>query len=115
MIGMSKISVGERPHRGMFQRPGPPEPDGTGFVQSWIDMPPAAYAQITPATQTSLERVAAGTVLSQATHLVVVPYRDGLTTKARFTIDGRNLSILGIQDPEERHRELILICAEVVE
>ena len=115
MIGLHKVSIAERPHRGMFQNPGPPVPDGTGWVQSWIDLPPPAWALITPASQSSLEQIAAGTVLSMATHIVRVPYRALLTTKSRFLVDGRQLNVLGIQDPEERHVELVLVCAEVVE
>jgi SPP1 family predicted phage head-tail adaptor len=115
MIGVSKVSIAARPHRGMFQRPGPPVPDGTGYVQSWIDLPPAVYARITPATQAALERVSQGTVLSMATHLMMIPYRNDLNTKVRFTLDGRTLSVLGIYDDDERHVELTLICAEVVE
>lgn len=114
MIGISKTSIALRKDRGMFQRPGPPVPDGTGFVQSWIDLPPAADAHMTPATQAALERITAGTVISMATHIVNIPYRDDLTTKARFLIDGRQLSVLGIFDKDERHAELDLVCAEIV-
>jgi SPP1 family predicted phage head-tail adaptor len=46
---------------------------------------------------------------------VTVPYRTGLTTKTRFLYDGRSLSVLGIFDYEERHVQLNLVCAEVVE
>src|SRR5580765_8965587 len=111
MIGLAKPSFSERQCRGMFQRPGPPEPDGTGYVQSWVDLPPSVSARITPATTAALEHIGAGTVLSQATHLVMVPYRPDLTTKSRFILDGRFLSVLGIFDPEERHVQLTLVCA----
>ena len=109
------ISSGQRLHQGLFQRPGPPVPDGTGWVESWIDLPPAEFARITPASQASLEQITAGTVLSMATHIVTVPYRQGLTTKSRFLYDGRSLSVLGIFDVEERHVQLNLVCAEIVE
>jgi hypothetical protein len=91
------ISSGQRLHQGLFQRPGPPVPDGTGWVESWIDLPPPAFARITPASQASLEQIT------------------GLTTKARFVYDGRSLSVLGIFDYEERHVQLHLVCAEIVE
>jgi SPP1 family predicted phage head-tail adaptor len=107
-------SIADRPHRGMFQNPGPPVPVGTGFTQSWVDLPPSAFAKISPATARTLEQVAAGTVLSQATHVVTVPYRTGLTTKSRFIVDGRTLNVIGINDPDERHVELVLSCAEVI-
>jgi SPP1 family predicted phage head-tail adaptor len=109
------ISSGQRLHQGLFQKPGPPVPDGTGWTESWIDLPPPAFARITPASQASLEQITAGTTLSMATHIVTVPYRTGLSTKARFLYDGRSLSVLGIFDYEERHIQLHLVCAEVVE
>jgi SPP1 family predicted phage head-tail adaptor len=109
------ITSGRRLHQGLFQKPGPPVPDGTGWTESWIDLPPAEFARITPASQASLEQITAGTVLSMATHIVTVPYRQGLTTKTRFLYDGRSLSVLGIFDYEERHVQLNLVCAEVVE
>jgi SPP1 family predicted phage head-tail adaptor len=117
MIGPSKASVSHRPHRGMFQRPGPPVPDGTGWVQSWIDLPPSVEGKITPASQAALERIAgaANTVIAMATHIVTIPYRSNLTTEARFIVDGRQLSVLGIFDEEERHVELELVCAEIVQ
>jgi SPP1 family predicted phage head-tail adaptor len=108
------ISSGQRLHQGLFQKPGPPVPDGTGWVESWIDLPPAEFARITPATQASLEKITAGTTLSMATHILTIPYRIDLTTKVRFVYDGRNLSVLGIFDYEERHVQLNLVCAEVV-
>lgn len=114
MIGLAKTSIAERPHRGMFQNPGPPIPSGTGYVQSWVDLPPAAFARVQPASQHTLEQITSGTVLAQATHLVTVPYRTGLTTKSRFMIDGRALNVIGIYNPDERNIELVLVCAEVV-
>ena len=108
------ISSGQRLHQGLFQKPGPPVPDGTGWVESWIDLPPPEFARITPASQASLEQITAGTVLSMATHILTIPYRTGLTTKTRFLYDGRSLSVLGIFDYEERHVQLNLVCAEVV-
>jgi SPP1 family predicted phage head-tail adaptor len=114
MIGLAKTPIWARKDRILFQRPGPPVPDGTGYVQSWIDLPPSVSAHITPATTASLEHIGAGTVLAQATHEVTIPYRDDLTTKARFVLDGRQISILSIFDPDERHVQLTLVCAEVV-
>jgi SPP1 family predicted phage head-tail adaptor len=111
-----KTAVGSRPHRVTLQNPGPAVPDGDGgFTQSWTDLvPPAVSAQIAPATARDLERVAAGTVLSTATHLVTMPYHAGVTTKTRILFNGRSFSVTGVADPEERHVETIAICVEVV-
>jgi SPP1 family predicted phage head-tail adaptor len=115
MIGPS-TSVGARPHRISLQNPGPAVPDGDGgYTQSWIDLvPPAASAEIKPATARDLERVAAGTVLSTATHMVTIPYRAGVTTQTRVLYNGRSFSVTGVSNPEEKNVELILVCVEVV-
>lgn len=98
----------------MFQNPGPPVPSGTGYVQSWIDLPPSVAMHVAPATAATLERVAAGTVLSQATLVITIDYRTGLTTKSRVVFDGRTANVLSINDPDNRHVELVLACAEVI-
>jgi len=108
-------SVSSRQKRIVFQNPGPPVPDGDGgFSQSWIDLPPAAYAQVSKATQQSLERITSGAILSTASYVVTAPYRVGVTTKSRIIFDGRVLNVLDVTDEDERHVELKISCAEVV-
>lgn len=109
------VPISQRQKRITFQNPGPAVPDGDGgFTESWTDLPPAADAKVAPASQSALERVAAGTILTTATHVVTVPYRAGVSTKTRILLDGRRLNITSVQDPDERHVELILVCEEVV-
>lgn len=107
--------ISSRQKRVVFQNPGAESDDGAGgYTQSWTDLPPAASARVEPATAQSLERVAAGTVISTATHVVTVPYRAGISTKTRILMDGRTLNITSVHDPEDRHVELVLVCEEVV-
>lgn len=115
-IGMNRTSVGERPHRVTLQNPGPAVPDGDGgFTQSWTDLvPPAVSAKIAPATAAGLERVTAGTVLATATHVVTMPYHPQVTTLTRVLFNGRQFSVTGVSDPDERHVETIAICVEIV-
>jgi len=109
-------SVYARQKRVMFQNPGPPVPDGRGgYTQTWTDVPPSADVAIMQATVNALERIAAGTVLSTATHIVTAPYRAGISTKTRILVDGRVLNVTSVQDVEERHVTLVLVCAEVVQ
>lgn len=109
------VPIHGRQKRITFQNPGAAVANGDGgFTQSWTDLPPPADAEVAPASARSLERVAAGTVLSTATHVVTAPYRAGVSTKTRILVDGRVLNITSVLDPEERHVELILVCAEVV-
>lgn len=99
----------------LLQNPGPPIPntDG-GFSLSWTDLPPAADVRIAPASTHSLEHVTAGTVIAMASHVVTLPYRRDVTTRTRGVVDGRILNVLSVLDPEERHIDLILVCAEIV-
>lgn len=109
-------AVGDRPHRVTLQNPGPAVPDGRGgSIPNWVDLnPPALNVKIAPATAADLERVAAGTVLAKATHIVTGPYHPQVTTQTRVLYNGRQFSVTGVSDPEERHVELVLVCVEVV-
>lgn len=111
-----KTSVAKRPHRVTLQDPGPPVADGDGGVtQTWADLvPPAMDAEIKTASAADLERVAAGTVLATATHIVTMPYHPQLKTSSRIVHNGRFFSVTGVADPDERHVETIAICVEVV-
>lgn len=111
-----KASVAERPHRVTLQNPGPSVPDGDGgFNQTWFDLAPAAMsAKIAPATAADLERVAAGTVIATASHIVTMPYHPQVTTQTRIIFNGRTLFVKGVSNPEERNVETVAICQEVV-
>lgn len=60
----------------------------------------------------------ANTVLSEASHIVTIRYRSGVTTKTQLVFhDGtrdRSMSVTGVHDPDEGHRLLMLACVEVV-
>lgn len=112
----SRTAVADRPHRVTLQNPGPAVPDGDGgFTQSWTDLvPPAMSAKIAPAAARDLERVAAGTVIATASHLVTMPYHPQVTTQTRILFNGRTFSVVGVSNPEENNVELVLVCVEVV-
>jgi SPP1 family predicted phage head-tail adaptor len=107
--------IAARQKRITFQNPGTLTPDGDGgYTQAFDDLSVGADAQVATATAQTLERLAAGTVLSMATHVVTLPYRPDLTTQTRVLMDGRVLNVLTVVDPDERHVETVLVCAEVV-
>ena len=103
-------------HRVLFQTPGPAVPDGDGgYLQTWSDLVPATWqVSIEPATARDLERVAAGTVLSTATHVVTGRYHAGVTTKTRMIFGGRTFAITGVANVEERGITMELVAVEVV-
>lgn len=108
--------VGSKTKRITLQNPnGPPVSDGEGgFTQAWVDLPPAPLARVENATQAVLERITAGTAITTATHVVTIDYRAGVSTSTRILLEGRVLNVASVQDPEEAHVELILVCTEVV-
>jgi head-tail adaptor len=112
-----KTSVANRPHWVTFQDPGPAVPDGDGgFTQSWFNLvPPSLYVSIEPATAKDLERLAAGTVLATASHIVTGPYHPQVTTATRIVFGTRVFAITGVANPEERCIETICVCVELLD
>jgi len=108
-------NVGQRPHRVQLQqRDGQPAAnDDGGFTQPWVDMPPAAFARVSPATPGLMERLVSGTTSTTATHVVTMPWRAGVTTAMRLVCEQTPtpLQIVGVLDPDERHIDLVLACA----
>lgn len=111
-----RVSVGDRPHRMTWQNPGPAVTDGDGgYTQTWTDCtPPTTSVKIAPATIATLERLAAGTVLSTASHVVTGPYHPQIKTTSRGLYNGRIFSVIGVANPDEANVETIALCVEVV-
>lgn len=111
---MPTMPAGRRVHAITIETPGVPVPDGDGgYTQTWTPVT-AVYASIMPATVRDLERLRQGTVIAQASHVVTLPYVTGVTTKARVVFGARTFAIVGVATPEERPRELVLLCSENV-
>ena len=113
---MKTTAIGLRRHRVQLQSPGAAVSDGDGGVtQEWADLDPArVYAEIKPATAKDLERVASGTVISTASHVVTFPYHPQVSLSTRIIFGTRVFSVTGVSNPEERHVETICVCVELV-
>lgn len=111
------MDVGALRHLVTLENPGAAVMDGDGgYTQAWTALSPAqAWVSITPATTRDLERVAAGTVLSTATHIVHGRFHPGVTTQTRIVFGTRTFSVTGVANPEERSIEMILTAVEVVQ
>lgn len=109
-------SAGARRHSIALDTPGTPVPDNAGgFTLTWAALDPSpVWAEIKPATAHDLERLAAGTVVSTASHIVTMRYHSGVTTQTRVTFEGRTFSVVGVMNPEERNVETICLCVEIV-
>lgn len=107
---------GQKRHLITLFTDGPAVPDGDGgFTQPPIPLDPASrYAEIKPATARDLERVAAGTVLSTASHVVTMDYHAGVNTKTRIGFGSRTFSVTGVSNPEERNIDTVCVCVEMV-
>ena len=109
-------AIGARIHRVTVQNPGTAAANADGaYTQTYTDAAPADWqVAIRPATARELERLVAGTVLAQASHVVTGPYRADVTTQTRLLFGSRTLNVIGVSNPDERNRETIAICTEVV-
>lgn len=100
---------------------GPPvSDDDASFTQAYVDLVPLWWASIdAPAGRETriFERLALGSVLSTATHVMTMRYLPGVTTRSRIIFeDGtRTANVTAIVDPQEQHITLVLLCAEVIE
>jgi head-tail adaptor len=83
-------AIGEYRHRVTLENPGDPVPDGDGgYTETSIPLdPPDWDCSIQAASTRDLESIGAGTVLSQATHLLKGRYHPGITTESRVLIGG---------------------------
>ncbi len=113
----SPIPAGQRRHTVVVQVPSPGSPpsqiDGD-VADAWTDLAPLWQVAIVPAIQTT-EQGMAGTSMGSATHSVTGPYRADVTLTTRLLVEGtRAFNIVSRSDPEDRHRELVLLCREVV-
>lgn len=119
--------IGRFRHVLLVQNPGPDVPDGEGgFTQSWITATPAKWpCEIAPATVRDLERAAAGTVITTASHIISGRYHTQITTdtrltkgardaQGRLTKGSREFSVVGVQNINEKNEVLVLLCEEQV-
>jgi SPP1 family predicted phage head-tail adaptor len=70
------------------------------------------WGEITPLS--GFERVIAVKTESQVTHRVRIQYLTGVLPTMRMIYDSRTFNVLSVINSEERNRELILNCQEVV-
>jgi SPP1 family predicted phage head-tail adaptor len=110
----SPIAAGLRRHLVQLANPGTATPDGDGgFVQTLTPLtPPAVWAEVRPVTGGEVARY--GTSLATCDTVVTIPFHAQITTQTQVTHKGRTLYVKRIDNPEDRDRESILYCTEVV-
>lgn len=86
--------------------------DGAGgYIETWIAVA-TVWADVYPLKGQELYQ--AQQVQANLSHRVTIRYRAGVEPSMRLQYGTRTLAIEAVIDPEERHRELILMCSEVV-
>jgi head-tail adaptor len=114
--------IGDRRTLVSLQNPsGPPVPDGDGgSTQPYADCDPSTVlAAIRTPTVRDLERMAAGTVISTAMRILTFPFHKDVTTKTQLTwtdVAGRahTANVTGVDNPEDRCIETVVLAVEVV-
>ncbi len=107
MIGAGrrrKLVTIQEPVEGIQDAFGQPAVTWRTVCQPWAAIEPFSGA----------ERFTAGQVRAEVTHRLTILYRTGITPRCRITFDGRMLQIATIINPEERDKELELLCVEAV-
>lgn len=96
-------------------------PDSDGSYTNTLTplVPPTRRASIEPATARDLERLTAGTVIATESLIVTMPFHPQVTTKTQLTWTDRAgrahvANVTGVNNPEQRCRELICVAVEVV-
>lgn len=119
MIG-TRTAIGDRPHRLTLQTAGPHVPDGDGgSTHGWLDLnPPQVFGKVAPVTQTDLERLGAGTVITTHSRIATLPYHPGLTTLGRLLWADRHgvqhvANVTG-QATNADETDTLVLCEEVV-
>lgn len=89
---------------------GSPDQTNTGAPDdAWTAFLTSIWASVEPLR--GRELFAAQEFHSEVEVRIRVRYRDGITAKMRVVFDSNNYNILYILDPENRHRELELLCS----
>lgn len=108
------FSSGRRPHPLKLQHP-PVErsTDGDGNYVGDFSTYAEPFGAVEPATAQRLERTFSSGAIASATHIVTLPFIQGVEVQDRVLYHGRTFTVLGVADPEERHIELVLVCQEI--
>ena len=115
------MPAGRRDKLVTLENPGAAVPDGAGgFTETWAALtPPTLWAHLDALASADMERLTADTITAGGTHAVTVPYHPGVTVKTRLTYTdpdrgARVFQVIGLRDPEEARRELVLVVAEAL-
>lgn len=86
-----------------------------GYTEPTTPLSPATErVAIQSATPNNMESFVANTITAKATHIVDMRYRSDVTTKCRITYGSRVFAVRGVQNVDEKNRDLLVACEEVI-
>lgn len=103
------MRAGQLRHRVTLQSVTRTDDEGGGYSEAWAD-DATVWAAVEPLEGTEALRGMALT--ATVTHRIWLRYREGVTAAMRVQHDGRTFNVRSVIDPEERHRELVLLAEE---
>lgn len=114
---MKRTPISVKVHRLAIENPGVSVPDGHGgYTTSWSRLPQTFWGSLEPASAHDLERVVAHT--EQASTVMAIrglDYHPDISIDSRVVYQtSRVLQVLGLEDIDEKHIELVLIVQEVL-
>lgn len=80
-------------------------------IETWVAAA-TIWARVSPGQ--GRELISAQQVNAELTHQVEMRYRPEVTTTRRVIHKGRTLEIVSIINPDERNKNMILLCKELV-
>ena len=104
--------IGRLRHRITFQNESLVDDGQGGEVRTWDDRTDASFASIKPLR--AEESVYNEQLNHNGTPEVVIRYRDDIVSTDRIKISsGRYFQIVGMINPNERDRQLVITCKEI--
>jgi len=103
------IGAGRLRHRLFLQRAATADDGSGGFTTAWVEL-----AAFWGAIETISGRETAGSdaVKAEATHRIVIRYRDDVGPAKRLRFYARVFEIISAADPDGRRRRLVCQCVE---
>jgi SPP1 family predicted phage head-tail adaptor len=108
----NQLRIGNLRHRVTIQSLGTRVDDGAGGGSIPFADVATVWAEVHPLT--GREQFLAGAFNPALTHRVTIRYRPGIKPSDRIVYGTRVLDIKSVADVEERHRQLEMLCEELV-